>query len=510
MSRSFYRRLARTVEKQETSRTRRRFLTNIGAGSLLLSSLGLTACGGTNIGQRRRVVVIGAGFAGLSCSYELQQAGYDVTLLEASTRVGGRVFSTSEFVPGRVVEFGAELIGTNHPTWMAYKDVFKLDLLALSDEVEWNHPVMLNGRRLSSAESSRLLTEMDEVFEAIDAAARPVVADQPWITPQASLLDSRNTLSWIQSLPCSDLCKTALKVEFMADNGQDVARQSYLGILTNVKGHGGAESFRNDTETHRCQGGNQTLARKLAENIKSLILEAPVNQIIWDDHKVMVRCADGRTLDCDDVVLAVPPSVWSRIEFQPGLPSALRGNLPQMGENTKWFVHMRKRFWQDAQLAQYALNLGDEPLNDALFNMTWEGTDGQSGSTDPVFVCFNGGLSAIRSRSLFATQGHDALQAAYLRDLETLYPGFSEQLSDTGNITHFMDWPSEPWAMGSYSFPKPGQITNHGQILYEGLNNRLHFAGEHTCYRFVGFMEGALYSGSQLARRMAQRDGLRL
>jgi monoamine oxidase len=173
-----------------------------------------------------------------------------------------------------------------------------------------------------------------------------------------------------------------------------------------------------------------------------------------------------------------------------------------MGRNTKWFADLSSRFWQADQKEQYA-------INDGIFNMTWDGTDGQGADLAPVFVCFNGGPSAAQSRAVFASPGNQAaVREAYLAELELLYPGFRANLAAAGNKTFFMDWPSEPWVQASYSFPAPGQITTHGQTLYEGLNQHLHFAGEHTCYRFVGFMEGALYSGSQLARRLSRRDGV--
>ena len=70
-----------------------------------------------------------------------------------------------------------------------------------------------------------------------------------------------------------------------------------------------------------------------------------------------------------------------------------------------------------------------------------------------------------------------------------------------------MDWPSDPLAQAAYSFPAPGQIMSQGPTLRHGIG-RLHFAGEHTCYKFVGYMEGGLNSGASLARRLAVRDGV--
>jgi monoamine oxidase len=70
-----------------------------------------------------------------------------------------------------------------------------------------------------------------------------------------------------------------------------------------------------------------------------------------------------------------------------------------------------------------------------------------------------------------------------------------------------MDWPGDPWTKAGFSFPGPGQIMRCGAALQKGIG-RLHFAGEHTCFPFRGFMEGALKSGVDVARRLARRDGL--
>ena len=68
-----------------------------------------------------------------------------------------------------------------------------------------------------------------------------------------------------------------------------------------------------------------------------------------------------------------------------------------------------------------------------------------------------------------------------------------------------MDWPSDPWVKASYSFPAPGEVTTLGPLLQQAAGGRIHLAGEHTCYAFVGYMEGALQSGARLARKLMMR-----
>src|SRR6185503_2756184 len=110
MSRSLFARLARRYGPRIDSITRRQFLraTLAASSGLLLSDRFAQAAPRRRIGESRSVVVIGAGFAGLACSFELKSAGYDITIVEARGRVGGRVLSFDEFVPGKNVEGGGE------------------------------------------------------------------------------------------------------------------------------------------------------------------------------------------------------------------------------------------------------------------------------------------------------------------------------------------------------------------------------------------------------------------
>src|SRR6185369_1206523 len=115
------------------------------AGVLLSDRLGLARRAGP------RVVVIGGGFAGMAAAYELSRAGADVTVLEARNRIGGRVLSFHDLVPGGAMEGGAELIGTNHPIWMDYRRRFGLAFVDITEE-DAEAPIVLSGRRLTADE----------------------------------------------------------------------------------------------------------------------------------------------------------------------------------------------------------------------------------------------------------------------------------------------------------------------------------------------------------------------
>jgi monoamine oxidase len=494
MSRSLYARLQRRYRPQQrTAVDRRDFLklTLAASAGLLLS--GTPTFGRTpiprNAGRARRVTVIGAGFSGLACAYELLSAGYDVTVLDARNRVGGRVLSFSDMVSGKTVEGGGELIGSNHPTWVSYAKQFGLTFNDVTESETLEAPVILGGKRLTEKESEALWEELEVAYKAMNVAAAPINADEPWKSPDAQRLDGRSVAQWIRSLNVSALCKKAIDVELAADNAAPTSRQSFLGNLTQVKG-GGLEKYWTDSEVYRCRGGNARLARKLAAAIgeRRLRLGVPVREIRTEGANTIVRDAGGRTYEADHVVLAVPPTTWHNIRFTPGLPRALR---PQMGVAVKYLAGVKRRFWAQS-------GLSPDASTDGMVSMTWDGTDNQgSDATGAVLVGFSGGPAAERARQAYATQK----DAAYTAALTQIYPTYPNNFVRA----RFMDWPSEMWTGAGYSFPAPRQVTTLGPLMHAGIGN-LHFAGEHTCYKFVGYMEGALNSGVSLAKRIAARD----
>src|SRR5262249_10887924 len=154
--------------------------------------------------------------------------------------------------------------------------------------------------------------------------------------------------------------------------------------LVQVKGGGGAKKYREESEVFRCKGGNQQLAKALAKELGDRVfLELAVTEIAQNDKGVTITCRDGREIQCDDVVLAVPPSVWSKIKFSPELPAML---TPQTGVDVKYFAPMKKRIWDQKDPAHKEKWFSQYGTSDGDVCMTWEGTDKQEGDGEYCLV----------------------------------------------------------------------------------------------------------------------------
>lgn len=494
MPRFFYLMNRRYGELSRHSEAQMRLTRREALRATLAASAGLLLSGCASFSRAkpgRRIVVVGAGLAGLSCAHELASVGYDVRVFDTRRRVGGRVLSFSDFVPGKNVEGGAELIGSNHPHWLAYAKRYGLTFLDVSEEAELEQPLVLGGRTITGKAARELWEKLKGACSGMNELASGIDAASPWDSPNSADLDSRSLRSWIERASDDDLVRRALEANLGGDNGVWTGDMSLLAMLCQVKG-GGLQGFWDESEVYRCAQGNQALAYHLAAELEGrLSLGTGVRAITASNAGAAVELDDGSKVECDDVVLTVPPGAWGRIEFSPGLPEELR---VQMGTCVKYLTCVRERFWKAGGRAQWT-------LSDADVNWTWESTDGQ-GDTGPFGLTgFSGGPGAKRCLDRSA----DERDARYAELLESWFPGFRANVT----ATRFMDWPHDPLVGGAYSAFAPGQVTRAGPVLHEGLG-RLHFAGEHCSFAFMGYMEGALHSGVSLARRLAARDGLRV
>jgi monoamine oxidase len=449
----------------------------------------------------KSVVVIGAGFAGLTAGWWLATHGFKVTILEARNRIGGRVHTKRE--DRRVLECGGELIGRNHANWLRLSSYFGLGLSPITTEENYaaaslKSPMLLGSESISVNDQETLYDEMKRALKTLDPLAAKVDALTPWKSKLKDK-DSESVADWMKTLKrLSDRTNVALRFQLECDQTLPVERQSLLGLLAAVRGGSLTDlsdrrrqepsEFWTETEVYRCAGGNDQLAQCLQSEIEErggrVLLTTPASKITLGSNDVRV-CANGKDYRGDWVVVAVPPSCWERIEF----PFKTDPYNISTGPAFKFLADTKKRFWMRDSLSPNGTN--------NQFGMVWEGTDTEDSTRgDPELTVFAGGPAANR---VDFSDPDEHFRAG----LEKLYKGFRKEVEKTTLV----NWTEEEWTMTGYSCPTVGQVTSAAKRLYKP-NGRLVWAGEHTCMAFFGYMESALQSGMHAAQLIGEQEGI--
>ncbi len=439
-----------------------------------------------------RVAVIGGGFSGLMAARELTERGMRVTVYEARQRLGGRVATDRHLIPGKTVEAGAELIGANHPLWNKLAKTFGLTLIPVTSEEEYEDAGLAVRLRfgtadVSKADKARLHKELAPILARMGNEAKPIDPVAPWTAKNAAALDKRSVADRFADRDLfgtrKSFARSFLELVVANDQVAPLDKQSYLGLLCLVSaGRMGSDmnGYWTHTETHRCLGGNDQLATKLAQQLRDVRLGTEVVGIQVEAKEVVVHQGHG-VARCfehyDFAVLATPPTVWPRIQATPAFDPA-KFTMAH-GPAHKYLTAFARPFWQDRKLAPSALwdRLGT----------VWESTDGQPTSA-PGF-----GLSIFAGGPFVGDVNH------YRAQLTNLYDDYPQLVTSE----RIVDWPSDPFSLTGYVIPAPGQVTTIGPNLAKPFGGRLFFAGEQASPGFCGYMEGALQAGLLAAQRLA-------
>ena len=430
--------------------------------------------------KKKEVAVIGAGFAGLSCAKRLKALGYEVTVYEGRDRVGGRVHT----VEG--VEYGGELIGNNHPTWQRLAKEYALDLEPLDGDTAdptLQDPIQVGGMQYRTEKDIRELNEqLDKLLLLISTESLKVGnPNEPWNEPEeVRALDQVSVgtvlAGWHE--PGTALFEYARMI-LERDNLVSIYQQSWLGLLCQVRGGGGL-AFWDNVENAICRQGNQELAVRMARDLKVKLnvritmslccATTPTKVTLVREAKYSPGEPDLIKRDYNFVVLAIPNALYSSISFGGLRTDRLDGHMMQSGVASKLMCRASD-FW-----SRSGLSINSQSV---LYGESWP--------TKRGFNVFLGGERLAATPTAAITHG-----------LERLYG--EEELF---KLEKRVDYATEPFTMGGYSCPAPGQMLTTMKNLQEVLpRERLAFAGEHCSPAFFGYMEGALESGERTAARV--------
>jgi monoamine oxidase len=442
----------------------------------------------TDVTDEADVVVVGAGFAGLTAACRLHQQGLTVCVLEARDRVGGR--SWSKPIGTDRFDFGGQWIGpgqprmyrlvedlgiTLHPTYHTGKKIIDADgkLATYSGAIPWLGPLST--------------IQLGVTMAWIERQRRRVSKAAPWSGAKAARWDEQTVGDWLRRLRPTAFTTAAINGALRTVFGADPGELSLLHVLHYTNCAGGMMRLietENGFQQDRLVGGTQQVAERLAQRLPnaSVRMATPVERIEWSNDRVTVRAHDA-TVSARAAVLAVPPTLWRTLTFEPALPTLkqqLFQRLP-MGATVKCLAFYDRPFWRERGFSGEVVANG--PISIVI--------DNTSSSGQACLLAFVTGAPA-RGWS----ERPEAERRAQILTAFTRY--FGEPAGKPSTYLE-QDWATEPYSGGCpiTAFP-PGTLSVFGPTLRAPVG-QLYWAGTETATECTGFFEGAVESGERAA-----------
>ncbi len=418
-----------------------------------------------------RVLVVGAGAAGLAAARTLGDAGHEVTILEARDRIGGRAF-TSYDIAEHPVELGAEFVHGQYVSTWKYLERFGLDTVDIHDQLRF--------RFFSDG------TVWDESFLTQSNALlawKMTYASKDWIDgggEDMSLADA--AMRWPGFIDGElSAGKRAFWNTFVA--------QFQCGELDEVGIGGLAEATRDndgDRILYRVTDGYSTLMSRLAEGL-DVRTSMPVERVEWSSSGASATCGDHH-FDADRMVITLPLAILRSgdVVFTPELPDEKKAAINGLGFGpaAKIVLRFSQPVWPDGMTNLISTN----------DSQNWWRSGAGRDNEDGVLTALVCGHAVERLREF----GDPSAEG--LRLLEKI---LGEQLAGDLVESHFVDWGADPWSKMGYSFVPPGGVGLR-DALAAPVADVLFFAGEATDRVRPQTVHGAFDSGMRAAGELSK------
>lgn len=441
------------------------------------------------------VVIVGAGFAGLSAADRLVSKGASVLVLEGRDRVGGRVLSGE--VAGVRVDLGGTWVSRRHTAIRELAE--KVGCTTVRQFADGRNTLWFGGKRRTYKGSVPKLSpvalvNMARVQAALGKLAATIDVEAPWESPRAAEFDAVSLEEWLDRKRARSSTRALMAVVSKVEFGCQPSDVSLLHVLRTIRAFGGLDHLldvKNGMQEERYVETTQEIAIRLAGRLGDrVVTNAPVRRIAQDGSGITVA-TDSAQVEAKYAIVTTATEHRADIDFEPALSEQAQGLTRSwgLGKLSKAYVAYDRPFWRDQ-------GLSGEGLTD----------------TGTVFITFDvspdpagpGILMAFCDPRVFDGHAPDVRRDQVVRQLADL---FGPEAADP------IDYIDHCWGTDSFAAGGPNPVVapyasaRYGSALADP-HGRIHWAGTETAGEWTGSMNGAVLTGQRAAERVA--EGLRV
>jgi monoamine oxidase len=422
-------------------------------------------------------IVIGAGLSGLAAAHVLKQARWDVTVLEARERIGGRVFSFGfKENPELICELGGEWVGDSHERMKALCHDFGITLKDHRFEASLMRDGVVKrpGQWDFSPQAKAAFEKFRKTYHTYGPRERLRLDQYDWWT-------------WLEEIGFTEDDLLLRDLQDSTDFGETIRMVSAYAAAAEY-----FESSPANEMDYKMEGGNSRLVNALSGRIgnDSIHTGMPVANIKQRGGRITVT-AGGRNFVADACICTVPARTLDKIKFDPPLPAAqsAAADKLQYARIIKNCVLFRERFWgaEDFSL-----------VSDVTSHYYFHSTKTQPGKQG-ILCSYAIGEKA----DVLAAQNAQRRSEIITQDLLPLNehaPKFALNIQSVA-------WQRDVYTQGAYAFYRPGQWFKLRPILQQP-HGKVLFVGEHLA-DWQGFMEGAVVTGEAAAGALTGKSRAR-
>ena len=430
---------------------------------------------------RERIIVVGAGMAGLVTARLLHDLGFQVTVLEARARLGGRTWTDD--LLGAPLDLGGSWVhgldGNPLALWCG-----KLGLPLVESQ----------GERLLIDERATAPTREGQRKRAIlgRTAFKAAIGWASWKSKAMARVWGPRSISLKQAI--DPLLHTALLPEVdrlvigtLLEMSEGVQGAPYEAI--SVEEWFPLEGLDRNAQP---KGGFIRLIEDASQQL-SIRRSTPVVRVAWSDSGVEAMLESGENIEADRTVITVPIGLLRAglPALDPLPPEHQRIAMGRLGYGAgvlgKIYLRFPQRFWPERP--KWFGRLPDAPDRRGTFN-TWVNHEEETGC--PILLSFSNGATAARlDRSAKDAEVKDVAMTS-LRKM------FGDRIPEPEAML-YPRWLSDPWSRGGYTYPGVGSAVEDRIDHARPLARRVFFAGEATEPVEYGTVHAALWSGEQAA-----------